>query len=69
MTVRWLSREETGTNQVDVIICTGERMEELVHRLYPGVRTTNFEPRHTQDRLSNDFRCYTNFEGSTWKWQ
>ncbi|KAL8909294.1 MAG: hypothetical protein Q9207_000304 [Kuettlingeria erythrocarpa] len=48
-------------------VCTGERMEALILKLYPGIKTTTFEPRHAQDRLGNDFRCYANFESQIWK--
>lgn len=72
LTVRWLSR----TNAVDEqalgprwIVCTGERMERLILKLYPGIKTTTYQPRHAQDRLSNDFRCYANFESGLWKMQ
>lgn len=44
-------------------------MEELILRLHPGVETTTFEPQHTQGRLSNDFRCYANFESDIWSWR
>ena len=69
MTVRWLAKsfgkggESPATR---VIVCTGERMEGLILRLYPGVDTTGFQPRHAQDRLSNDFRCYANYESPLW---
>lgn len=69
MTVRWLSRitfSKDGPIKPQIIVCTGERMEETVHRLYPGIRTTTFEPRHAQNRLSNNFRCYVNFDSEQW---
>ncbi|KAL9031229.1 MAG: hypothetical protein Q9196_000729 [Gyalolechia fulgens] len=49
------------------IVCTGERMEELIHKLYPGTKTTKFQPRHIGDRLSNDFRCYANIDSESWE--
>ncbi|KAI4121517.1 MAG: hypothetical protein LQ338_006314 [Usnochroma carphineum] len=70
LTVRWLSKKNALKPQESSsrwILCTGERMEELIHKLYPGIRTTTFRPRHAQDRLSNDFRCYANFESEIWK--
>ena len=67
MTVRYLSKVGSDSKALHIIVCTGERMEELIHRLYPGIRTTTFEPRHNQDRLSNDFRCYANYEGTAWE--
>ena len=36
-------------------------MEELIRKLYPGIQTTTFKPKHAQDRLSNDFRCYADY--------
>ncbi|KAI4245740.1 MAG: hypothetical protein L6R40_002268 [Gallowayella cf. fulva] len=66
LTVRWLLR--FGAGEPKVVVCTGERMEELVHKLYPGIKTTTFQPRHSQDRLSNDFRCYATYESDVWSW-
>ncbi|KAL9013521.1 MAG: hypothetical protein Q9173_001780 [Seirophora scorigena] len=70
ITVRWLSKPrvaEMQGSEPQWIVCTGERMEGLVRRLYPGIKTTDFRPRHAQDRLSNDFRCYANFNAEAWK--
>ena len=64
MTVRWLS-----SSTVRTIVCTGERMEELILKLYPGIQTTTFEPKHAQDRLSNDFRCYADYQDEAWMWR
>lgn len=52
------------------ISCTGERMESNILRLYEkiGVKTTTFEPEHSKG-LSNEFRCYSNFECDDWKWR
>ncbi len=46
-----------------LIVCTGERMESLVTKLYKpfGLRTTTYEPTHARG-LSNEFYCYANFE-------
>lgn len=70
MTVRWLSRSPasnaTDASSTRVIVCTGERMEGLIHKVYPGTRTTSFEPQHAQGRLSNEFRCYANYECEAW---
>ncbi|KAK0713799.1 putative N6-adenine methyltransferase-domain-containing protein [Lasiosphaeria miniovina] len=53
-----------------IIVCTGERMEGLITKLYRayGVRTTDFEPKHARG-LSNEFYCYANFESELWKWR
>lgn len=42
-------------------------MESLVNKLYrpQGIATTTFEPAHAKG-LSNEFRCYANFENSDW---
>lgn len=71
MTARWLSKSwgSPATN-ARLIVCTGERMETLVTKLYrpQGVATTTFEPRHSKG-LSNEFLCYANFECERWKWR
>ncbi|SPQ25834.1 cd3cdb60-8906-4b92-ba3e-48abd6aa44b3 [Thermothielavioides terrestris] len=55
-----------------LIVCTGERMEPLVTRLYRalGLRTTDYEPRHAGG-LSNEFYCYANFVAADgcWGWR
>jgi len=54
-----------------LISCTGERMENLITtKLYKawGVKTTDYEVVHARG-LSNEFRCYANFEvNGVWKW-
>lgn len=51
------------------ITCTGERMRERIGRLYGklGVKTTSFDVQHSKG-LSNEFRCYANFECDEWEW-
>ena len=44
-------------------------MQALVVKLYVGTQTTTFEPQHAKGRLSNEFRCYANFECKSWKWK
>lgn len=66
MTVRWLSVAQADLR---LIICTGERMESLMPKIYQNTETTNFRPKHAGDRLSNDFRCYANFEDKVWQWE
>ncbi|KAF2444547.1 N-6 adenine-specific DNA methyltransferas-like protein 2 [Karstenula rhodostoma CBS 690.94] len=68
LTVRWLARS-WAPGGVKLIACTGERMEALVGKLYAkvGVRTTDFDVCHAKG-LSNEFRCYANFECGVWKW-
>ncbi|KAJ6264660.1 Protein-lysine N-methyltransferase EFM5 [Drechslerella dactyloides] len=55
--------------QQKVIVCTGERMKGVVDKMYrkAGVRCTGFDVQHAQG-LSNEFRCYANFECARWKW-
>jgi hypothetical protein len=45
-------------------------METLIQKLYAkvGTRTTTFEPKHAKG-LSNEFRCYANFECEAWNWE
>lgn len=77
LTTRWLAKDWTSTNSptisgpetsLKLLVCTGERMESLIHKLYAkvGIRTTSFEVVHSKG-LSNEFRCYANFETSIWK--
>lgn len=73
LTVRFLARSWSATQNVEgvrLISCTGERMEAVITKLYAkvGVRTTTFEPEHSKG-LSNEFRCYANFECVDWKWR
>ena len=77
LTVRWLckswslpSQDNKDRDSPRVILCTGERMQSVIEKLYEkaGVRTTTLEVRHAKG-LSNEFRCYANFECDTWKWR
>lgn len=70
LTVRFLAKEWTHDSGLRYISCTGERMESTITRLYSkiGAKTTTFEPEHSKG-LSNEFRCYANFECNDWKWQ
>ena len=67
MTVRWLTDPK---RDLRLIVCTGERMETLVHKLYgkTGLGTTTFYPEHSKG-LSNEFRCYANFDCDRWRRQ
>ncbi|EJT75238.1 hypothetical protein GGTG_05175 [Gaeumannomyces tritici R3-111a-1] len=74
-TVQWLARPQppdSPSPAARVVLCTGERMGELVtSRLYGsvgGLRTTTFQPEHA-NKLSNEFCCYTNFECAAWDWR
>nr|POE98318.1 protein-lysine n-methyltransferase efm5 [Quercus suber] len=68
ITARYLAR--SWDDKLRCISCTGERMETVIHKVYAqaGVKTSTFEPEHSKG-LSNEFRCYTNFECEDWKWQ
>jgi EEF1A lysine methyltransferase 1 len=74
LTVRYLSRNWSSDSgdghQIRMLSCTGERMESIIVKLYApvGLRTTTFEPEHSKG-LSNEFRCYANFECDAWRWR
>ncbi|KAF6819648.1 Protein-lysine N-methyltransferase EFM5 [Colletotrichum plurivorum] len=69
MTVRWMMKPDAASKG-RVIVCTGERMESLVAKVYKafGVKTTTYEPKHARG-LSNEFYCYANFECQDWVWR
>lgn len=69
LTVRFLARD-WKVDGLRFITCTGERVNESIASLYRtiGVKMTTFEPEHSQG-LSNEFRCYANFECEDWKWR
>jgi hypothetical protein len=83
MTVRWLAKpvgsnqnptvpvqvENTNLPTPRLVVCTGERMQTLICRLYRayGIQSTTFLPSHAKG-LSNEFYCYANFECSDWAW-
>ncbi|KAI9852530.1 MAG: hypothetical protein M1838_000397 [Thelocarpon superellum] len=58
-----------GKDRIRVIVCTGERMGSLVQQLHGkvGMQLTTFRPHHAKG-LSNEFRCYANFECQDWTW-
>jgi EEF1A lysine methyltransferase 1 len=77
LTARFLAKRWTAPTSTSpdldgakFITCTGERMETLIAKLYGGigVKTTTFEPEHSKG-LSNEFRCYANFECDAWSWR
>ncbi|GAB1317252.1 Protein-lysine N-methyltransferase efm5 [Madurella fahalii] len=71
LTIRWMSRPSSPSGQQPkLIVCTGERMESVVTRLYRsfGLRTTDYDPIHARG-LSNEFYTYANFSSSSWKWR
>ncbi|KAM0249375.1 hypothetical protein ACHAQJ_009091 [Trichoderma viride] len=70
LTVRWLLKQNSAGPSSRLIVCTGERMEDLILKLYRalGIKTTAFEPKHSRG-LSNEFYCYANFECPNWNWR
>ncbi|KAI9884860.1 MAG: DASH complex subunit dam1 [Watsoniomyces obsoletus] len=76
-TVAWLTRSTTASDRLNAdprlprfVTCTGQTMAPLLQRLYRrvGLRSTSFRPRHVKG-LSNEFRCYANFECPAWTWE
>ncbi|CAL9737857.1 protein-lysine N-methyltransferase Efm5p [Monosporozyma servazzii] len=60
---------ERSANQASRLIsCTGERMHEVIFRLYPTSKITSFIPEHANG-LSNEFKCYANFEWKGWSFE
>ena len=59
LTVRALLKKE-GTSRT--MVCTGNKMEGMVPKLFPGVKKVAFEPRH-KGGLANAFGCYMDWEG------
>ena len=56
-TIEWLGRSDKK-----VLVCTGERMQDLVCDLIDG-KKVNFEPGHASG-LSNEFNCFSSYESS-----
>ncbi|KAF4532815.1 hypothetical protein B566_EDAN002665 [Ephemera danica] len=55
ITIKFLAKEK-------VLLCTGELMDDLAHRLLQ-VSKTPFQPKHSNN-LGNEFRCYANYSTS-----
>lgn len=71
LTIRWMMKPWiTDNDSVRLIVCTGERVQGLVEKLYrqAGIRTTTFDVQH-MNGLSNQFLCYSSFEGKNLKWE
>ncbi|KAI3403145.2 hypothetical protein KGF56_004034 [Candida oxycetoniae] len=60
-----LEKTISGDSKFKLISSTGERMRDIVPKLYPGLKMTTFLPEH-KNGLSNEFRCYANFECPFW---
>ncbi|KAK1638107.1 putative N6-adenine methyltransferase-domain-containing protein [Colletotrichum phormii] len=69
MSVRWMMKPDAA-EKGRVIVSTGERMSEIVLKVYKplGVRTATYEPTHSRG-LSNQFCCYAGFECDGWTWR
>lgn len=69
MTARWMAKSGGGSDS-KIIVCTGERMKDLVGKVYKsfGVRSTTYEPAHAKN-LNNEFWCYANFPSEHWDWR
>ncbi|KAH7129314.1 putative N6-adenine methyltransferase-domain-containing protein [Dactylonectria estremocensis] len=71
LTARWLLKPSPSSPSIPrIVVCTGERMTEIVTKLYRlfDVRPTTFEPAHS-GTLSNHYYCYSNFECPSWTWR
>ncbi|PQE27719.1 hypothetical protein CJF31_00009944 [Rutstroemia sp. NJR-2017a BVV2] len=77
LTVGWLFKswgqvksDENGMPDSRLIVCTGERVGDIVNRVYrpQGIATTTYLPVHSKG-LSNEFYCYANYECEHWKWR
>ena len=77
LTVRWLAKEWPGQDnssrgadmkELQLILCTGERMSNVIERLYRKLdfHVTTFLPQHSKG-LGNEFRCYANFDCLNWR--
>ncbi|SCU87388.1 LAMI_0D05886g1_1 [Lachancea mirantina] len=54
-----------GVEKHRMMSCTGERMESIIAEIYPSTKMTTFMPEHANG-LSNEFRCYADFEWDEW---
>ncbi|QLL32904.1 hypothetical protein HG536_0D04260 [Torulaspora globosa] len=59
------SKTRNGLLKHRLISCTGERMSEVISKVYPDTKMTTFLPEHANG-LSNEFRCYANFKWNGW---
>lgn len=62
------AKTKTGDLKYKMISSTGERMRDVIKRIYPDTHITTFYPEH-KNGLSNEFRCYATFEGEAWNFQ
>lgn len=62
------SKTRNGLLKHRFISCTGERMSDVISKAYPDTKMTTFLPEHANG-LSNEFRCYANFEWNGWRFR
>lgn len=62
------SLTKSGSKKYRLMSCTGERMRDIIKKVYPDTQMTDFYPEHANG-LSNEFACYASFEGNNWKFQ
>lgn len=69
LTVKYLLSKPQTPERIRALACTGERMKDIVTRLYRflGLRPTTYEPEHHQ--LQNEFLCYANFASPDWQFR
>lgn len=67
-TVAGAEKTKYGVEKRRLISCTGERMSEVISKVYPDTKITTFYPEHANG-LSNEFRCYANFEWDKWTFE
>lgn len=60
------TKTKNGFSKHRLISCTGERMSSVIKKVYPKTHITSFYPEHGNG-LSNEFRCYADFEWKKWK--
>lgn len=55
-----------GTLRHRIVVATGERMKDIVKKLYPGLQATDYCPEHGNG-LQNEFLCYSTAPCERWK--
>ncbi|CCK70091.1 protein-lysine N-methyltransferase KNAG_0D03440 [Huiozyma naganishii CBS 8797] len=61
-------KTKNGVRARRLISSTGERMHAIIAKVYPETKVTTFYPEHGNG-LSNEFRCYADFEWSGWSFE
>ena len=60
--------EKISAEHPKIILCTGAIMQNLAKDQY-HLKCVHWRPKHQADRLSNEFRCFTNFESAHFIWE